>query len=164
MLVTTSADTLWVNLFSDFCLFFFLWIIIRALETKVSFVTQTMLTVVDPGEGLGGLPPPIFRWKWGPKGRKKIFLEGGRHPIWRSGSATGWIRLAGSHVTWEMSIYPNKLYLYCSMQFSNFLKVQCLSGWRWLSFGSNEQKPGFNQWFFRNQESTVYPPFNFCGT
>ena len=51
------------------------------------------------GEARGAqVPPLIFRWKWGPKGRKKFFLEtipslisgsGWLPPlIWRSGSAT----------------------------------------------------------------------------
>ena len=123
MLVTTSAGTLWVNLFSDFRLFF-VWIIIRALETKESFVTQTRSTVADPGEGLGGLPPPplLFLVENEARRAERIFFEVGCPLIWRSGSATGWIHLAGSHETWEMSIYPNALYLYCGMQFSNFFK------------------------------------------
>ena len=140
--------------------FFFLWIISRALETKESFVTQTKLTVADPGEGLRGLlsprPHPIFRRKWGRKKSQEIFFLRPGAPLSEGLDLPLVEYVAGSHVTWECQC--------TQMNFQTFLKVQCLSGWRWLSFGSNEQKPSLNQWYFRNQESTVYPPFNFCRT
>ena len=48
----------------------------QKLESSFTFWNKTCTSVADPGKrALRGPPIPILRSKWGPKGRKNIFLS-----------------------------------------------------------------------------------------
>ena len=63
-------------------------ILLQKVESSSTFCNKTCTSVVDPGEGPKGPGPSplILRPKWGPKGRKKIFLR----PPPPSISGSGW--------------------------------------------------------------------------